>query len=342
MIDRSAATVAAIGEHGLIERLERRVGRHPAWVTLGIGDDAALVEPARGEIGVLTTDSLVEDVHFRRSWTSATAIGHKSLAVSLSDLAAMGATPRACLLNLALPAALPLQAFDELLDGLLGLAERTHTPLVGGNIAESPGPLVLDVTALGSVRRRRALRRSGGRPRDELYVTGSLGGARAGLLVLQQERSLAKGSAAERACVERYERPLPRLRTGRAVGRQGLATAAIDLSDGLADAVRQMARASAVGAVVSAAAIPVDAAVLEVAGALGADPVDLAVLGGEDYELLFAVPPRRRRAFLAAVARAGEVSARKIGELTKGPEVLLERDGGLRPLVEGYSHFGRE
>jgi len=340
MIDRSAATVAAIGEHGLIERLARRVGRHPAWVTLGIGDDAALIEPARGEIDVLTTDSLIEDVHFRRSWTDAAAIGHKALAVNLSDLAAMGAMPRACLLSLGLPDTLRLDDFDRLLDGLLELADRSRTPLVGGNISRSPGPLVVDVTVTGSVRRRRALRRSGARPGDELYVTGSLGGALAGLRLLERGLDRATASAAERTCVERHERPEPRLRTGRIVARQGLASAAIDLSDGLADGIRQLAGSSGVGAEVDTAAIPVDPAVREVAASLGADPTEIALSGGEDYELLFAVPGRRRRAFLAAVGRSGETTATRIGKLTANRDLRTTTGGVPRPLTStGFEHF---
>jgi len=340
MIDRSAATVAAIGEHGLIERLARRVGRHPAWVTLGIGDDAALIEPARGEIDVLTTDSLIEDIHFRRSWTDAAAIGHKALAVNLSDLAAMGATPRACLLSLALPDTMRLDEFDGLLDGLLDLAGRSHTPLVGGNISRSPGPLVVDVTVTGSVRRRRALRRSGARPGDELYVTGSLGGALAGLRLLERNGDSRATSAAARACVQRHERPEPRLRTGRMVARQGLASAAIDLSDGLADGIRQLAAASGVGAEIDTAAIPVDPAMLEVCPDLGADPASMALAGGEDYELLFAVPARRRRGFLAAVRRGGETTATRIGRLTATRDLETTTDGVRRPLTTtGFEHF---
>jgi thiamine-monophosphate kinase len=340
MIDRSAATVATIGEHALIERLERRVGRHPSWVALGIGDDAALIEPARGEIDVLTTDSLIEDVHFRRSWTRPTDIGHKALAVNLSDIAAMGATPRACLLSFGLPADLPVREFDGMLDGLLALADASRTPLVGGNIARSPGPLMIDVTVLGSVRRRRALTRSGGRPGDELYVTGVLGGALAGLRLLEGGLDRSAASAGELACLERYERPAPRLRTGRLVGRQSCATAAIDLSDGLADGIRQLTRASGTGAVLAAAEVPVDPGAAEAAGRLGASPVELAVAGGEDYELLFAVPPRRRRAFQAAVARAGEAPATRIGALTRARDLLVEADGRRRVLTTvGFQHF---
>jgi len=340
MTDRPDGTVAAIGERALIERLRRRVGRHPAWIALGIGDDAALIEPGRGEVAVLTTDSLIEDVHFRRRWSPAAAIGRRALAVNLSDLAAMGATPRACLLSLGLPVDLGVAEFDALVDGLVELADAAGAPLVGGNIARSPGPLVVDVTVQGSVRRRRALVRSGARPGDELYVTGALGGARAGLRLLERGLDRAEASEAERRCLDRYERPEPRLRTGRSVSRQGAASAAIDLSDGLADGVRQMAEASRLGAAVDAAAVPIDPSVTEVAAAIDATPFELALAGGDDYELLFAVPPRKRRTFLAAVKRAGETSATRIGRLTADRALAIEDAGASRPLGDaGFAHF---
>ena len=173
-----------IGEHALIERIRTRAGDPPAWVTIGIGDDAAVVEPVRGELVTITTDSLVDGVHFKRAWTSPASVGHKALAVSLSDLAAMGATPRASLLSLALPPDFSLQEFDDLVDAFIALARRAGAPLVGGNLTRTTGPLVVDSTAIGSVRPRRVMRRSGGRAGDELYLTGALGAAAAGLAML--------------------------------------------------------------------------------------------------------------------------------------------------------------
>jgi thiamine-monophosphate kinase len=148
-----------LGERALVARLQARVGDTPRGVLIGIGDDAAVLEPARGELDVLTTDGLVEGVHFRRDWTPAAAIGHKALAVNLSDLAAMGAIPRASLLSLALPADFPVADFDELVDGYVRLATVSGASLVGGNLTRSPGPVIVDVTAIGRVGRRRLIRR---------------------------------------------------------------------------------------------------------------------------------------------------------------------------------------
>ena len=161
-------TVAEIGEHALIERIRLRVPPAPPFVIVGIGDDAAVVEPDRNLLDVLTTDCLVEGVHFDQTFVAASDIGHKALAVNLSDLAAMGAAPRVALLSLVLPPALPVASVDALVDGISALAARARISIVGGNIARSPGPLIVDVTVTGSVHRRGVLTRAGGRAGDDL------------------------------------------------------------------------------------------------------------------------------------------------------------------------------
>jgi len=331
-----AQTVGALGERALIARLSARLAPPPPWVLVGPGDDAAVIEPGRSQATVLTTDCLVEGVHFRRDWTPASAIGHKALAVNLSDLAAMGAVPRALLLSLILPPALPLADFDALLDGFLALAAEARAPLVGGNVSASPGPLVLDVTAVGAGVPRKLLRRSGGRPGDELYVTGRLGAARAGLLMRRQ--GLQAVSDAEAECLAQYERPAPRLQCGVGIARSGGAAAAIDLSDGLAEAARQLADASGTGVVIDADAVPIHpgAALLAAPDDQGRSP---AIEGGEDYELLFAVRPRFKRRFLSAAARHRPLPVTLVGRLDHEPGAWLERDGGRQPLPHGFSHF---
>ncbi|MEZ5318202.1 MAG: thiamine-phosphate kinase [Vicinamibacterales bacterium] len=342
----SRDTVADLGEAALIARIRARVPADPPGILIGIGDDAAVLAPDRGASIVVTTDSLVEDVHFRRGWSSPEDVGHKALAVNLSDLAAMGAAPRAALLSLALPADYPVADLDALLDGLLGLAGATGTALVGGNITRSPGPLVVDVTAIGTVRPRRVLTRSGGRPGDELYVTGWLGQGAAALAWLVASvpidplRDYAPPPPPEltgevQACLDRYRRPTPRLRLGRMVAGNRAATACMDLSDGLADAAAQIAGASGTGVRIEAAAIPV------APGARSPEPPAwrFALAGGDDYELLFAVAPRRRRAFLAAVRHAGDVPVTRVGVLTRKPGNRLIADGSEADLPRGFAHF---
>jgi thiamine-monophosphate kinase len=337
--DPSIVTVAAVGERALVDRIRARTGPPPSWLTIGIGDDAAVLEPARGAVEVVTTDSLIEDVHFRRAWTSPGAIGAKAVAVNFSDLAAMGATPRAVLLSLALPGSFPLADFDQLVDGLIEASRADGAFLVGGNLARSPGPLVVDVTAIGFAGRRRVLRRTGGRPGDELYVTGSVGGAAAGLAMLTAGVDRHGLDDVLLACLARYERPVARVRFGRMVAARRAATAAIDLSDGLAAAVTQLAEACGTGAAIDASAIPVDAGAIAWSSRSGQDALVTALSGGEDYELLFAVPPRRRRAFLAAAGRVSRVPCTRIGGLSKDPGAFLERDGHRQPLPKGFTHY---
>ncbi len=335
----SSATVAALGERALIDRLRQRVPPPPPHVIVGIGDDAAVLEPERGRLDVVTTDAIVEHVHFRRDWSPADAIGHKALAVNLSDLAAMGAVPRAVVLSLALPADLPVADFDGVIDGFLALATETGTPLVGGNISRSPGPLVIDVTAIGSVHRRKMLRRTGARAGHALFVTGSIGAAAAGLALLAAGSARETTDEAARECVQRYERPQPRLRVAGAVARSRSASAAMDLSDGLADAAKQIAQASGTGVILDAGVLPIHPGVTRWCAAAGTDPVAFALAGGEDYELLFAVAPRMRSRFLSAVRRAHGPGITYIGRLTAEPGAWLERAGVREPLPSGFTHF---
>lgn len=301
--------ISEIGEHALIARIRERAGAPPSWLEVGIGDDAAVIVPERGELDVVTTDCQIEDVHFSRAWMSMREIGAKALAVNLSDLAAMAAAPRAATLSLALPPALALDDFDALIDGFLTLATLAKLTLVGGNISKSPGPIVIDVTLIGTARRRRLLTRGGGAPGHLLYVTGTLGLASANLA-----RQRGGGS---------YERPALLIGVARELAANRLASACMDLSDGLADGVSQMARASGTGAHVLSSKVPVHTdATLE-----------QALRGGEDYELLLAVPQRRRRGFEKIAGRTTAVTC--IGELTKDPALRLDEG----PLGSGFVHF---
>ncbi len=338
----SQPTVADVGERALVERIRALVPAAPGWVATGIGDDGAVIEPARNTLDVLTADTLVEDVHFDRRVAPPDALGHKALAVSLSDLAAMGAEPRAALLSLALPAALPAADVDALVGGMLALAARHRTALVGGNISRSPGPLVIDVTAVGSVRRRRVLTRSGARPGDAVFVSGWIGQAAAGLASCTARAGRpepASSGVAPAACEARFLRPDPRVRLGLLLGRTHVASACIDLSDGLADGLVELCRASGTGVVVDAEAIPIDGETRNWFAGRGEDPVDAACAGGEDYELLFTVPPRRTRAFEAVQRRLGGLPCARIGTIASGAACVLRRGGIDGRLPQGFAHF---
>jgi thiamine-monophosphate kinase len=340
--------VADAGERALIERIRSRVPPADNTVVVGIGDDAAVTIPERGALQVLTTDALVEGVHFDRRFSAPAEIGHKALAVNVSDVASMGGASRFALLSLMLPDHTPLADVDGLLDGLIALATQLKVTLAGGNITRSPGPLVIDVTIVGSVRPRRILTRSGGRPGDDLYVTGQIGAAAAGLgwLRTQAEHSTSTSEQVPRPtddgmgqCVERYCRPEPRARVGAILGRTRTASACMDLSDGLADAVAQLSAASRTGAEVDASLLPIHPSAREWFGRTTGDPVGPAVAGGDDYELLFTVPPRRRGRLRGVLREARGVPITRIGALTADPSVGLLRDGRIEPLPTGFVHF---
>jgi thiamine-monophosphate kinase len=327
----STLTVADIGERALIARIKARVSM-PPWVVIGPGDDAAVIAPHRGAFDVVTTDAQVDGVHFDRRFVPPEAIGHRALAVNLSDLAAMGASPHAALLSLALPASLDIDAFERILDGLLTLAGAHRVTLIGGNITQTPGPLTLDVTAIGSVKPRRILTRSGARPGDEVFVTGSVGEAAVGLERLQANEP-ANG------CVTRYLKPEPRVRAGMLLGRNRAASSCMDVSDGLADCVRQVAEASGVGITLDGSAIPVPAEVRDALRRRGRNPLETALSGGDDYELFFTVRPAHRGRLRAVCQQLGDLPITRIGVVTKARELLIRDEEGLGTLPAAYEHF---
>jgi thiamine-monophosphate kinase len=335
-------TVSSLGERALIARITSRLAT-PPWVPVGPGDDAAVIEPARGTLDVLTTDALVDGIHFDLRFTPPDAVGHRALAVNLSDLAAMGAEPRAALLSLLLPDDLDVETLDGIVDGLLALAARYRVALVGGNITRTTGPLTLDVTAIGAVRRRNVLRRSGARPGDDVYVTGTVGSAAAGLALLRSGRP-PRGN--EEACIERYLRPEPRVRAGLLLGRNRAATSCIDLSDGLGEAVRQLAEASGLGITIEQTLLlgtEGHAAVIAMGDATSAVDLPVAVeealTAGDDYELLFTSRPAHRGRLRTVRQHLGNLPITRIGVVTKGKDVLLRDEQGTRDMPRGYEHW---
>lgn len=337
-------TVATAGEHALIQRIVARLSR-PDWLAVPAGDDAAVTAPVPREHEVLTTDTLVEGVHFDRRFCSPADVGHKVLAVNLSDLAAMGARPRSALLSLVLPDAFRVADLDALMDGLLAAAATHRIAVVGGNITRSAapgtdgtfvpgaGPLIVTVTAIGSVPPRRVLTRAGARPGDDVYVTGSLGAGAAGLA------SLRANPSADGALERRYRRPDPRVRAGLLLGRSRAATACMDLSDGLADGVRHICAASGVGMLIDSSLVPIDSGAAGWCAGTGDDARALALSGGDDYELLFTVRPSARGRLRGVRRAVGDLPITRIGTVIRDRRQAVVVDGDERPLPDGFEHF---
>ena len=329
-------TVADLGEHALLARLLSRLPRPSGSVLVGPGDDAAVLAPVRNERLVVTTDAVVEGVHFSRAFSTPADIGHKALAVNLSDLAAMAATPRWALLSLVLPGSWLVADVENLVDGLSALAGRYGVSVVGGNITRTDGPLVVDVTAGGDVGSRRWLTRSGARAGDDVWVSGTIGAAAAGVEML-------RAGLTDGLCIARQRRPEPRVRLGVAMGRTRAARAAMDLSDGLADALRQVAAASGCGVRVDGNALPIAPEAAEWWRGRSVDPVSAALAGGEDYELMFAIPKRGGGRLRNVTKQVADPPLTKIGVFTKDAGVLIvDRDGREEALPRGFEHFSYE
>lgn len=285
-------------------------------VRVGIGDDAALLAGDRGREWVVTTDLLVEDVHFLRRAQPAQAVGWKALARSLSDLAAMGARPRYALIALAVPVTTPTAWGDAFFSGVKTLAVRHRVRVAGGDLSVAP-VVVADVQVLGEVEAGRAVRRGGARVGDAVFVSGTLGLSRLGLACLRQRVGLV-GPLLRRA-VEAHFYPQPRLALGRALARRG-ATAMIDVSDGLSTDLGHLCGASGVRARLYRERIPVVELLAPLAGRLRTTGIELAMNGGDDYELLFTLP---ERAAARLPRQLGGVRLTRIGEITRGRGILL-------------------
>jgi len=322
---------APLGEFELIARYFTRpvpAGRDD--IALAVGDDCALLDPVPGEQWAVSTDTMVESVHFLPTVDPA-ALGHKALAVNLSDLAACGAEPRCFFLALALPKVDEawLGAFSG---GMLALADAHRCVLAGGDTTRSPQGVVITVTVMGSVPRGQALLRSGSRPGDDVWVSGTLGDAAFGL---SMRRGTTAVPADVRAAVERLERPHPQVGLGLAL--RGVATAAIDVSDGLLGDLGHILECSAVGARIEWNRLPRSEALRRQPEA---DQRRFALAGGDDYELLFTAPSVRRGEVERAAAGAG-VSATRIGEVTStGRLELVDADGrAMDTAPRAFDHF---
>lgn len=330
-----------MGEFELLAKLRERLPPPGPRVRLGSGDDAAVTVP--GGATATSVDAIVDGVHFRRADAEPAQIGAKALAAALSDLAAMGAEPGEAYVVVGVPEDLGEDEFLALLDGMLAVAAATGTALAGGDVVRAPA-LTLAVTVVGhAAAPEQLVGRGGAEPGDSLVLTGEIGGAAAGLLLLQRPElgaALAPETAAHLR--RRQLEPVPRLRSGRALARAG-ARAMIDLSDGLGGDAGHLAEASGAGLRIEAASLPLAKGVAEVAAAAGRDPLELAASGGEDYELLAAIPGERLAEAAVAIGDAAEATLTPVGEVVAGSGVEIRLPGGGLLKAAGFDQLaGRE
>jgi len=309
----------------------------------GIGDDAAVVQTSSGKETVVTTDLLVEDIDFRRTTIPPYLLGHKALAVSLSDIAAMGARPRWSLISIGVPSDVWETDFtDRLYSGLFELANRYDVQLIGGDTSRTEEKIVIDSIVLGECSAGLAVKRSGAKPGDQIFVTGSLGAAAAGLRLVERGAHLAEQHLDEEDSQKldhvllRHLRPEPRVGWGMVLGEEKLATAMIDVSDGLSSDLNHLCLASGVGAFIESSLLSIDHQVVELCGRRALDPLQLALHGGEDFELLFTVrlddvAHLPRKVDGTSITRIGEIRSHEEGvKISEGARVWELNPGGWK------------
>ncbi len=327
-------TIAELGEFGLIARLTSGLARSPD-VIAGVGDDAAILDLGCEDLIVATCDAQVEDTHFRLRTISPHELGRRVLAVNLSDIAAMGARPRFALISLLLPSTFDVAILDGIYAGLQEEAARFGVSLVGGNVARNAERLILDITLLGTGKRNQLLQRNRARPGEVIMVTGNLGSSAAGLLILEHEQLASQLSSESLTNVLVAQRtPTPRVEAGQWLALHNVATG-IDISDGLAADLAHICTASGVGANIDAEALPILPEVRTIATLAGREAQELALFGGEDYELIFTVPAERVDEIVREMPIASDVKATPIGTICEGSGLTLLYQGKSSPLRPG-------
>lgn len=320
-----------LGEFELLARLFPDRISAASDVRRGIGEDCSVIARGDGWLDLVTTDMLVEDVHFLRERISPKQLGAKALAVNLSDIAAMGGEPRHAYISVALPSELEVEEVEALFDGIKEQAQAHGVELLGGDTTRSPGPLVLSIAVVGQVGERDVLYRDGAQPGDQLFVSGYLGDAAAGLHALLSADATIP--AAE-TLITRHQAPAPHLAAGRALGKSGQARAMIDLSDGLAGDLHHLCEANALGALIHLDALPLSSELRRYAEEQGLDPFQQALVGGEDYVLLVAGDADLPEALGSALPLY------PIGALDDAPGIRTLRDGTEKELdVRSWDHF---
>ncbi len=336
--------LGTIGEFGLIRQLQRQWPTSSPRVLKSIGDDAAILKTVPGQQLLLSTDAFVEGVHFDCTFQTLRDVGFRAGVANLSDIAAMGGQPLYLLVSLAVPTSVPAQHIRLLYRGIREACGSHRVALIGGDTSSSPRDIFLSLTIVGTIPANCALTRSGAHVGDHLYVTGTLGDARAGLHILQTRPrwpQQSRLSVPEQFLTQRHLRPTPRIGIGQILAARGMAHAAIDLSDGLSGDIGHICDNSQVGVEIWANAVPLSSHLHTFARHHHLDPVDFALRGGDDYELLFTARARHHTHVMALsrrtgvpIAWIGEIKPKHFGQRLTSPQ------GRLRALVQkSYRHF---
>jgi thiamine-monophosphate kinase len=331
-----------IGEFGFIDRISRGCLLRPEGIVRAIGDDAAAYRSEAGVLNLVTTDLLIERVHFLRDATDATSLGHKALAVNLSDIAAMGGMARNAFVSIAVPPGVDLDFLDGLYRGMKRLAAEHGVNILGGDTTSSRVDLVINVAVTGSVAEDEVLCRDTARVGDVIFSSGCLGDSRAGLYLILNR--IAADTAYLKALLDAHHRPRPCLHEGRFLATYAGVRAAIDVSDGLSSDLGHIVRQSGVGARLFADRLPLSPALQQFCRRFGFDPIGYALAGGEDYCLIFTVAPAAADALARDFLTAFGQSPARIGEITDtGQTELIEGSGHSSVLASsGWNHFKKE
>lgn len=336
--------VEELGEFGLIDRIKEWVGQSGESTLLGIDDDAAVLQSTGDNLLLLTTDAFLEGVHFDLSYINFEQLGWRALAANLSDIAAMGGRPLSAVVSLAIPQDCAVKDIEEFYRGMKALADRHGTSIVGGDTLRSPDRVFVSVAITGAVAPERVMRRSGAHPGDGIFVTGELGGARAGLAILQtKQRHLQSRFSYS---IKKHLAPEPRVNEAQFLVQNFPIHAMIDISDGLISEVRHICRESSVGATLLSERIPLNDETRQIAGELQHDPLGYALSGGEDFELLFAAPVELEQELCKAFRDKFGYDCVRVGEVENKDAGfhLYDSDGNVKEITSngGYDHFGYE
>lgn len=328
-----------IGEFGFIESIKKECITTLKDVIKGIGDDCAVFGPSSGRVLLFTTDMLVEDIHFLKSKMSPYQLGWKSIAVNLSDIAAMGGRPLILLISLAIPAEMDVEIIQDLYKGMKDICEHHKVNIVGGDTVASPDKLVINVSLIGDAKENEVLYRSGARPGDSIYLTGNVGDSFAGLKILKKEISSPK--SIKNHFIKIHNEPKPLIETGMAIAASGFANAMIDVSDGLLPDLGHICKESGVGAMLFRSKIPLSSELKLLASRVKFNPLDLALSGGEDYILLLTVPEANIKCFEMVCKDKGLLPLYLIGEIKEEKGIrMVNDDGSIEEIsMRGFNHF---